>query len=238
MLLAEALAGVYRVFAAYPLRARIAGCPHCVGEVDELALHTAPLGQLGEDDLGLYAFKAMSTFGDVEDFKHFLPRILELMLVGGGYPGLGRDVVGSKLALAKADGWPEGERRALGDFLLADWQACLDRSIEDEDAGGGGLGVEERLCLAANACADLGPFFDAVRADVSREHAIKVAAYADRVIHFLRTRGYPNTPGWPRGKHDAALSAWLFGPLREQLSSWLERADTPAAVWAALERLD
>ena len=42
-----------------------------------------PLQEPEAEDLGRYSFKAMTTVSDVHDFRHFLPRIKELLALGG-----------------------------------------------------------------------------------------------------------------------------------------------------------
>jgi hypothetical protein len=77
--LAEAIENLYRAFARYSLRKHVEGCPCCVRERDKRALESKPLRQLASSDLGRYAFKAMTTWGNQDDFRHFLPRIFELL---------------------------------------------------------------------------------------------------------------------------------------------------------------
>ncbi len=48
--LGEAIAGLYQVFARYGLKAIVDGCPHCVDDHDERALHRVPLRQLSGED--------------------------------------------------------------------------------------------------------------------------------------------------------------------------------------------
>lgn len=54
-------------------------CPCCRGPEKVRPLYDRPLRQLMPEDLHFYAFCAMTTMGDVEDFRHFLPRIFELL---------------------------------------------------------------------------------------------------------------------------------------------------------------
>jgi len=74
----------------------------------------------------------MSTFGEVEDFKHFLPRILELYtrdFYGGGYDfGLFL----SKLEYAKWYRWPVHERDVVVQTVRA-WLQSLDPSERDSN---------------------------------------------------------------------------------------------------------
>lgn len=128
--LEEAIAGLYATFASYGLRRIITGCPHCVGRADSDALHVRPLGALSPDDLRRYTTKALTTFGDVDDFKHFLPRLLELLareVEGADTLGYDEEILGGKLALANYASWPEAERAAVEAFLDALWAALLAR---------------------------------------------------------------------------------------------------------------
>jgi hypothetical protein len=131
-----AIGGFYATFASYPLKRVIVGCPHCVSRADSDALHMRALDALTADDVRYYATKAMTTFGDAEDFKHFLPRLLELLareLEACGSGGAGEDlgfneeILGGKLALAGYTGWPVVEREAVERFLDAMWGALLAR---------------------------------------------------------------------------------------------------------------
>jgi len=74
---------LYATFARYPLRASMDACPCCVTDEDMGRLCSKELRGLEENDISLYAYKAMTTWGDVEDFKHFLPRIFELASASG-----------------------------------------------------------------------------------------------------------------------------------------------------------
>lgn len=78
--LRAAVERLYETFARYPLVAVIeGGCPCCRLGAHERDLHAAPLRELPEEHVGYFAFKAMTTFGGVDDFRHFLPRIAELV---------------------------------------------------------------------------------------------------------------------------------------------------------------
>ena len=125
IVLRAAISGLYATFVSYPLKRVIAGCPHCVSGADSDALHVRALDALTADDVRYYATKAMTTFGDAEDFKHFLPRLLELLAreleAGGAGEDLGfsEEILGRKLALAGYADWPAVEREAVDRFLDA-----------------------------------------------------------------------------------------------------------------------
>jgi hypothetical protein len=132
---------LYTTFASYPLRERIDGCPCCVGADDQLAIHRGPLRKLAAEDLGRYAFKAMTTWGDDADYRHFLPRILELAASEHGWPGLEPWLVASKLDYAKFASWPEAEREPVRAWARELWSEQLD----DIDRLGGLLSLAAAL---------------------------------------------------------------------------------------------
>jgi hypothetical protein len=116
---------LYKVFAKYPIVEKIEGCPHCKLESAEKGLHCRPLRELTWDDLGVYPFKAMTTFGDVNDFKHFLPRILELHIKDCDSERYDFDVFLSKLKYAGWEKWEENERNTIHKSISS-WLASLD----------------------------------------------------------------------------------------------------------------
>jgi hypothetical protein len=105
------LAGARRrledTFAAYPARHRMAGCSCCVTPEDQAALAAGYIGR--------FAFKALTTWGDVDDFKHFLPRLLDHDL----------EQALDKLAYADWRTWPPREQRAIEEYLVALWEEQL-----------------------------------------------------------------------------------------------------------------
>lgn len=112
--LREAIADVYRVFARYPMPSSLDASP--VQDIDEIKknLSSAPLERLSSDAIGLFAMCAMTTVGDVAEYKHFLPRIIDLACQGGhGQPGLDPELIASKLDYGDWRSWPAGEKAAL-----------------------------------------------------------------------------------------------------------------------------
>lgn len=117
--LAESTKSLYATFNAYPKPIRVEGCPCCVSAADQAALHRKPLRQLEPDDLNQYAFKAISTWGSVADFKHYLPRIFELM-TGDDFLTDTFVVVG-KLPYAEWETWTDEEQSSIRNFLQTWW---------------------------------------------------------------------------------------------------------------------
>lgn len=121
--LKEAIAILYETFAIYRLNSTIVGCPCCVSKGDNKLIQAKPLHKLTANDLNRYAFKAISTWGTIEDFKHFLPRLLELIAFDKSF--LESDTVIDKLNYAKFDNWKKQEKKAVNDYLIALWHCIL-----------------------------------------------------------------------------------------------------------------
>lgn len=127
-----AVSALYTTFARYPLRAKVEGCPHCVDASDNRRIHSRPLRELTWDELARYSWKSLTTWGDADDFRHFLPRLFELIAYQAdpatvafySYP-YDEEVLFGKLTYAIWRDWPEGEQAALDDYLIALWRAAL-----------------------------------------------------------------------------------------------------------------
>lgn len=120
MTLQAATQQLYLTFANYSPKAPMDACPcGCISDNDKLKLFSKDLKSLTKDDISRYAFKAMSTWGDVGDFKHFLPRIFELMST----TGIDTDtfVILKKLDDGNWNDWPTTEQDAIRNFLVAWW---------------------------------------------------------------------------------------------------------------------
>lgn len=131
--LARAIDALYEAFDAYPLKERVDSCPHCELDAAERRLHVRPLREMTWADLGTYSFKAMTAFGDEDDFKHFLPRVLELYVL---------DHVGAPYSLfvflGKLDStawmtWPAEEIAVVRRFIDAWERVLIARARESEE---------------------------------------------------------------------------------------------------------
>jgi len=93
-----------------------------------------PLRDLSTDQLRHYGFTAVFTWGSVEDFKHFLPRLLELTATEG-FQAPDTESLYGRLAYAKFSTWPAAEQAAVRAFGMAHWRASLaHESADDPDA--------------------------------------------------------------------------------------------------------
>lgn len=115
--LGRATERLYQSFRGYPLRPRIEGCPHCELDAVESSLHSRPLRELTWSDFGVYPFKSMTTFGDEDDFRHFLPRMFELFALDHAGSAYDVKVLFEKLRYADWDTWPRSECAAVREFV-------------------------------------------------------------------------------------------------------------------------
>lgn len=130
----EAIEQLYKVFNKYPANPDMDGSPmyHDLAQWNR-ALLAKPLRELSmEEDLNIYYAKAMTTWGDVNDFKHFLPRIFELLTIRP--TGIMEEVALGKLHYGHYETWPATEQAAIHRYLLAFWQVLLNEKSEWIDA--------------------------------------------------------------------------------------------------------
>jgi hypothetical protein len=223
-----AVEGLYAAFGHVRRPARVPGCPHCVAPEEDRPLLDRPVRALPPDDLARYAAKAISTWGGAEEFRYFLPRLLECAAADAfGYPDPA--VVFGKLAVAGWHDWPADERAAIEAFLTAWWADTLDRYPAAPGAG-------TVLCCLGAARADLTPFLD--------HWGALPAADAVRHLHEFVLYGVEWTRGprladafWDRGSvaHRQVLT-WLTGGATVAVETAFD-AETREDVLGLLEQI-
>jgi hypothetical protein len=115
-----AIEELYKVFERYPFKSTIEGCPCCVFDNDKSTLHSKQLRELEDEDISRYVFKAMTTWGDVNDFKHYLPRIFELAATRK--LNVDTFVILGKLDYGNWKEWDFDEQNSIQKFLKAWWK--------------------------------------------------------------------------------------------------------------------
>jgi hypothetical protein len=103
----------------------------CIDEQDVKKLHSKSLRLLEKDDLISYHGSALYTWGDVEHYKHFLPRICELMSMERELSYVTLYDFHVKLDVAEWAKWPENERQAIIDYVAADWADLVNNRHSD-----------------------------------------------------------------------------------------------------------
>ncbi|WP_443750750.1 hypothetical protein [Asticcacaulis solisilvae] len=109
----------YKVFAHYTCPETMKAAPkHNVPEV-LMQLRASSLKTLSADNLGAYAGSAIYTIGTVDDYKHFLPRILELGRGEHPWLGLSPEVIAGKLVYSEWTQWPKVEQAVVRDVFAS-----------------------------------------------------------------------------------------------------------------------
>ena len=123
-MITQAIERLYDVFARYEPNTLQSSCPCCVDRKDVELLLSEPLRKIPPSLFSRYCHKAMTTFGTVQDYKHFLPRICELVAAGE----LENDpeiALAGKLEYAEFANWPQEEREAIESYLRVLWEDVL-----------------------------------------------------------------------------------------------------------------
>ena len=132
--LRESIEELYKVFKKCPSNPHMNGSPLFQEEIAQWNKLVAakPLRELSVDDLQIYYFKAMTTWGEVTDFKYFLPRVFELLAeLPIDFNCFDEWVTLNKLNYGKYSSWPKDEQEAVHQFLLAFWKKLLHEPSED-----------------------------------------------------------------------------------------------------------
>lgn len=127
---ATVVAALYAAFGADARWHPVAGCTCCVDPAEAQQLGGVPIQQIATDLLARYAFKAMSTWGDAEDFKHFLPRILQCVFSSQAFGANDPELILRKIDQAGFSAWPAQQQRALADFLRSQHARIYRREID------------------------------------------------------------------------------------------------------------
>jgi hypothetical protein len=102
----------------------------------------------------------MTTWGDDYDFRHFLPRILELYALDERLTSqfVDEPIVLGKLRYGKWLMWPEAERHSVRAYLHSLWESKIEHQFPLEDFMPSP--IEGWLCAIAQAEDDLRPYLD------------------------------------------------------------------------------
>lgn len=129
--LQQAIDAAYRVYAPYPRPTELKASPLRDADGILRTLTAAPLRDLAVEQIGPYAFWAMTTVGSAWDYKHFLPRILEQAVLCSADAGIEPPVIVSKLNMAEWRRWPAAEQDAVKDVFAAAWAQA--RAMHPDD---------------------------------------------------------------------------------------------------------
>jgi hypothetical protein len=209
----------YRTFADVERPTRIDSSHYKSLDIAERAL-SRPLAALSDDDIGPYASCAILTVGGPEDYRYFLPRILELSVAGGGWLGGDPPIIASRLIRAGWENWRADQQSAVSCFFDAAYGWSIGSSIIFPAV------AELWLCGNILIGDDVVELLDRWRRDQSIEAARQLS------IFFCNWRD-----AW--GKNER-LSFWEDIPKKawDVVSAWLLDSASERQIEAALDSID
>jgi hypothetical protein len=196
---------IARQFQAFPTEPRgaVQGCACCTTSAQLDALVRVPRESLSAKELDVYAFKAMTTVGNADDFRYFWPRLAELAISDA--LSTDREVLFGKPLYGRHSSWPQSEQDALR--LLA--AALSERfAVETPDE----FDIDSWLCAIARlieTIGDLAPFLAPLTrsTEAARENLLVLV---DRNWQSIDERERPSNAFWDDAPHGAAsFVAWF-----------------------------
>ncbi len=203
---------LYRTFSRYKLPVEAEVFWDGVSDTDEALIRSAPLHRLGPGELGRYAFKAMTTWGSLDDFRHFLPRLFELVAIDGGGGWIDPETLFGKLAYGGWQTWPQDERRAIVGFLHALWRNVLGQFPHP-------FTIDSCLCAIGQAEDDLQGYLEAWDIAASASAACHFATFVEQNVGRISNRRPKpwklRNPWWDRRAQPAGqVMNWVLAPAR------------------------
>lgn len=218
----QAIEGLYTAFEGYPLPRFTNPCPCCHSAEVELKLHARPLRDLDADHLRDYAVDAILTWGGEAVFKHFLPRIFELLVT---LPDpcrqlIDREIVFSKFRYGNWQAWPEAEQAAVEGFLHSVWYEVLGDPPGEESYSD----LESWICSIGQCEDDLSSYLHEWIED-ERQSASLALSRLLLTSAVARTKKHGRNEFW-RGDQYAQLQKWVKSPA---VIEKLEKAEASCA---------
>ncbi|WP_421917333.1 hypothetical protein [Mesorhizobium sp.] len=141
-------------------------------------LTSAPLRQLTGEQIGPYAGYALTTVGDVFDYKHFLPRILEEAVHEPFWVGTNPPVIAGKLRRAEWLQWPAHEQAAIRALFTGACAQAVEEHPDDADCA-------NWICAMAMLALDLTAIMEAWLIASSANATVQLAYFVSSTSGFL-----------------------------------------------------
>lgn len=117
----NALEHLYLTFGKYTTEGMTHCDCGCIDKENVKKLNSRPLRELEMDDLVSYHGSALYTWGELEHYKHYLPRFFELMSRNRNFSMIDLYDISVKLEYAKWTEWEADEVDAIKEYVLQDW---------------------------------------------------------------------------------------------------------------------
>ena len=175
--LEAAIERVYAAFAHVPCPTRLDASPLRDGKAILRGLRAAPLRQLSPEQVQGYASYAMTTVGTVNDYRHFLPRLLELAVRDGSALGTEPQAIAGKLVYGEWTNWGSAAR----DAVIWLFGAALDIAIEQPRVYG--RDAEDWLCGLARLGIAPDPWLSRWRVATRPDAGVQLANLVNVVVN-------------------------------------------------------
>jgi hypothetical protein len=113
---------LYETFSSYPKPLNIEGCECCNTKEDVDQILSKSLRNLEPPDIVHFCFSGLLTFGNVNDFKYLLPRILEIVATQLEELHVDVEIIFAKFKHAEWFKWQSNEIKAVRNFFFAFWR--------------------------------------------------------------------------------------------------------------------
>jgi hypothetical protein len=206
--LTAAIEQLYTVFANYRPSAIPQFCSHCVTAEEDALLRSRPLRELTGKELARYSWKALSTWGTVEQFKYLLPRLFELISTES-WPDCPQ-VLFLKPRRGGFVSWPDDEREAVLQFCEALWlQSLSHHPVMDTIPAF--PSISDCLCSIAQIVDDLRPMLQAWEHDRSYTATMNLLGFADENASTLREQRRLTDAFWgDRAEQMQQVADWFL----------------------------
>lgn len=151
--LRKSIESLYYIFSSYSSKSHMEACPCCVREDEKKEIKRKPIRELNANNLKSYAFKALTTWGNEDNFKYFLPRLFELQAFER-FEFSSPEVLFGKLEYADWWTWPVQEQQVIKTYFKLLWKFVL-VVIEPTPFG---TEIGNYLCGIGQAIDNLNPY--------------------------------------------------------------------------------
>ncbi|MFD1986558.1 hypothetical protein ACFSOZ_29395 [Mesorhizobium newzealandense] len=198
-------------------------------------LSSAPLRELTGEQIGPYAGYAITTVGDIDDYKHFLPRILDQAVQERQWTGVEPPVIAQRLKRAKWLTWPGHEQAAIRALFAGAWSQVLQEDPDEEDADSWLCGIG---CLDLDLAAMLAKWLAAPSVNA----ALQLASFMQTGAEFVFENDAIERSFWSHVDEVKIhqMRRWLLSPPVHQLVLLARGRVAPSRLWLidkALEAL-
>jgi hypothetical protein len=114
----------YKLFSNYKITSKLDVCPCCVSEEEQAVLIKTPLENIPLEALSIYNNSATSEVININEFKYFLPRMLEL-IAELKFPSHSVEITLSRIGYTSLENWLEAEVVFLRKFMESFFVECL-----------------------------------------------------------------------------------------------------------------